>query len=114
MDRWSLQPHFASNRFKEFDRIITDAILEDDLNLLKVGDVGFRIAVDYDEVSLLAHLDRSDAIRFIKKLGPVGSRDVDRLNSSESCLHKQFDFTLHSEAGHYPKPTASRSRPRHQ
>ena len=68
----------------------------------------------YDEVSLLAHLDRSNAIGFVKKFGPVGSRDVDASTAVNPASASNSTSRCIPKPGNYPRPTTPWIRPCHQ
>src|ERR1700757_4287270 len=75
--------HQASHGFDELLRRVTDAVLENDLDLFDVVDVFRWIAIHNDDVGGLVRCDGPDVILLAKPDGTVLGRDVDRLFGSE-------------------------------
>src|SRR4051794_10166647 len=57
-----VQPSLASDCVDELLRVVTNALLEDDFDLLDIAHVSGRIAVEQHEVGLLSRSDRPDLI----------------------------------------------------
>src|SRR5262249_47278376 len=98
----SAKPDQPPDRVDQLRGVVTHAVLEDRLDLLDVGDVLRRVAVDDDEISLLARSDRADPVRDAQELRAVLRLDPDRLGRRESRLDEQLDFALVTEARQGP------------
>src|ERR1041384_6544061 len=76
-----------------------DAVLEHDLDVLDVLDPGRRIALDHDEVGVLADRDAADPVLAAEVDRAVERRDLDRLDRREPGLDEELDLALVAEAG---------------
>src|ERR1041385_1603575 len=89
------------DRREELLRIEANAVLEHDLDVLDVGDPGRRVALDHDQVGVLADGDAADAVLAAEVLRAVERRDLDRLDRREPALDQELDLALVAEAGEH-------------
>ncbi len=71
----------GADGLEEFGRVVADAVLGD--GLFDVGDVDGGVAVDEDEVGLLAGGDGADAVRLAQEPSSVLYLDVDGFDGGE-------------------------------
>jgi len=79
--------------------VVSDALLEDDLNVLDVGDACSWVAIHHNEVSVLANSDGADLVLPAEEGRAVQGRNADRLQRRETRLDWQFNLALVAEAG---------------
>src|SRR5579885_3381450 len=97
---WALSnSHLSFDGFDELGGIVSDPIFENGFDVFDVVDVFRRIALDNDEIGLLAGSDRADVVEFSQILRAVGRSDMDCFDRSESRFDEQFDFALIPETG---------------
>src|SRR5262245_25464177 len=90
----SADPDLAAHRLDEPGRVVADAVLEHDLDVLDVGDALRRISLHEDEVGA-ASLPQGAEVRLpAHEAGPVLRRDLDRLDRRESRLDQELDLAL--------------------
>ena len=82
-----------------FAGIVPDALLEHERHLANVIDSRRRIAVDHDEVGLLAGGDRPDERAAAEERGAVQRADFDRLERREARFDEQLERALVGVAG---------------
>src|SRR5690349_25124755 len=87
----STNPHQPLYRLNHLLRIVAHSIFENDLDILNVVDIRSRISLDYHQVSLFGHSNRTDSRAFAEKLCAVEARDLNRLEWGEACLHKPLN-----------------------
>src|SRR5262249_16884357 len=88
----------APDGIEQLLRVVTDAVLEDDLDVLDVRDARRRVALDHDQVRVLPGRDRTDLPVAAEEDRAVQRRDPDRLDRREPGLDQQLDFPLIAEA----------------
>ena len=86
------------HRCDQLRRVVADALLEHRLDLADVADRRRRIAVDHDQVGLLADRDAADALVAAEILRAVQRRDRDRLERREAGIDQQLDLPLIRES----------------
>ena len=79
MRRWAKTVRPAPHGGDELRRVVTDTLLEDERHIADVFDPPRRIAVDHDDVRLLASCNRSDERTAAKERGAIQRTDPDRL-----------------------------------
>src|SRR5579864_3494518 len=78
--RWpSANSYHTAHGVDQLRRIVSDAVLEHELDVFDVGDAHRRIAFDDDEIGVLARRDRTEVVGPSQELRTVQSRDADRL-----------------------------------
>src|ERR1700738_4550847 len=89
----------AAHRLDQLRGVVADAVLEDGLHFLDVGDLDRGIAAHDDQVGELAGHKRADAVRLAEEGGAVGGGDVDRLERRKAGLDEQLQLALAAEHG---------------
>jgi len=90
----------AFDGVEEFGGVVADAVFEDDFDFFDVVDVGGGVAVDDDEVGVLAYgyAAYGRLLAFVD--GAVESGDFDGFEWSEAVgVDEEFNFALVAEAG---------------
>src|SRR5579863_764768 len=99
---WSILAIAAADRLQQRRGVVTDPILEYDLDVLDVGDSLSRIALDHDDIRVLAGAERADAILEPQIAGTVERGDSHRLGHRESGLAQQLDLAHVAESRQHP------------
>src|SRR3954469_10773009 len=95
----SVEPDLSLHRCDQLRRIVADAFLEDCHDFSNVLDARRRVAIEHDQIRLLADGDRAGAIRAAEVGSTVERADLDRLERRESALDEQLECALVGEAG---------------
>src|SRR5262245_20213838 len=82
------------HRLEQLRRVVTHSVLEDELDVLDVGDASGRIALQDDEVRALADRNRADAACLTEVGGAVERRDPDRFDRRKPGFDQQLDLAL--------------------
>src|SRR5512133_3782603 len=85
--------------FEQLGRVVRDAVLEDELHFANIGDPVGGVAVDDDEVGMLAGGDRADAVLLAEELRAVGRGDPDGFDGRESAFDEELDVAEIGETG---------------
>src|SRR5438105_12675449 len=101
------------DRIEQLFRVVSDAILENDLDVFDIGDVSGRITFHDDEVRILSDGNRADVIVAPEEDRTVQSGDANCLDRCEAGVDQQLDLTLIAKAGNVAADT-DRIRPREQ
>src|SRR6185312_12830344 len=88
---WLEEPDFSLHGCDQLRRVVADPLLEHDVDVLEVGDARGRVAVQHDEVGLLAYCDGTDFRRASEKGRAVERADLDRLERREPALDEEFE-----------------------
>src|SRR5580658_4096448 len=97
----STASHNSTHRLDQLPRIVADAVFENRLDFLNVGDIFRRVAFDHDQIGLLAGRDGPDTIEVSEELCTVVGCNVDRFYRRESGLD-QREVELLVESGFTP------------
>jgi len=89
----------AAHGFNELRGVVADAVLEDDLNLFDVFDIGRRVSLQHDDVGSFAGSERTNLVELAEEFGAIRSGDVNGLELREACLDEKFHFALVAESG---------------
>ena len=95
----SVKADLAAHGFDELRGVVADAVLEDDLNLFDVFDIGRGISLQHDDVGCFAGSQRTNFIELAEEFGAVRRGDVNGLERREACLDEKFHFALVAESG---------------
>ena len=87
----------ASYALDQFVRVIADSVLEHRLDVLDVFDLLGGIALDQNEVRILAGCEGTDAILLAEIGRAIRGPDLDGFNRGESGFDQQFYFALIAE-----------------
>jgi len=86
-------------RFEELRCVEAEAVFEDEDYVFYVVDPGAGVALDDDEVSVLAYCDGADLLVAAEVLRAVEGCDLDGFDGREAGLDEEFDLALVAEAG---------------
>ena len=90
----------AFDGVEEFGGVVAYAVFEDDFDFFDVVDVGGGVAVDDDEVGVLAGGDGADGCLLAEVGGSVEGGDFDGFEGGEAVgVDEEFDLALVAEAG---------------
>src|SRR5688572_30396955 len=89
---------FTRNRINQLLRVVADALLEHGLDLTDVANRRRRIAVDDDQVCLLAGGEAAHPLVAAEILGAVQRRDRNRFERRETGVDEQLDLPLIGKA----------------
>src|SRR5205823_14709453 len=78
------------HRLEQLRGVVADAVLEHDPDVLDIADPARRVALDDDEVGVLAAGDAADAILLAGIDRAVERGDLDRLDRREPGLDQQL------------------------
>src|ERR1039458_1201401 len=95
-------PNHAAHRFDQLGGIVADTVFEHGLNVLDVFDLLRRVALDHDQIRLLAGSDGADAVELSQELRAIRGRNVNGLQRCESRFNQQLNFALIAEARDHP------------
>src|SRR5207237_9444833 len=87
------------HRIEKLRGVVSDAVFENDFDVLDIGNALGRIAFDHNEVGVLSDGDRSDPILPAEEDRAIECRDADRLHRREAGFNEQLDLALIAEAG---------------
>src|SRR5439155_2138113 len=93
------QSNLPPDRLDQLARVVSNSLSKNQRDMSDVGDGGRGIAVDHNEVGLLAHRKRPDAIRSTEVGRPVQGADLDRLERCQAALDEQLYLPLIGVAG---------------
>ena len=85
-------------RVEQLPTVVSNAVLEHDLDILDVLDVTSRIAFHDDEISILASLNGADSRLAAEIFSTVQAGDSNRLHWRESRFDKQLELALICES----------------
>ena len=71
-----MKADLAAHGFDELRGVVADAVLEDDLNLFDVFDIGRGVSLQHDDVGGFARSQRANFIELAEEFGAVRSGDV--------------------------------------
>ena len=94
-----LPPHFAAQAFVNCVRIVANARLEHDFRFFDRSDVFGEVAIQQDQISLLARSDRADAFGLAERCGAILRGDVNYFHRRKTGFREQFDIALVAQAG---------------
>jgi hypothetical protein len=100
-----VQSHGALYGVNQFARVVSDAFLEDELDIFEVRDFLAGVSLDHHEVCALPWLEGADAVGFAQKLLSVLRGDVNGFERSEASFHQELDLSLVAEARDDPAST---------
>src|SRR5438477_12315346 len=92
--RGSPDAHQAADRFGKLLRVVPDAVLEDDFDLLDIVDVFRRVALHHHQVGRLARRDAADLLLLAEEDGAVPGSDLQCLERHEPRIDQQLDLAL--------------------
>src|ERR1700747_1027244 len=95
----AMKADLAAHGFDELCGVVTDAVLEDDLNPFDVFDIGRGVSLQHDDVGGFAGSQRANFVELAEEFGAVRSGDVNSLERREACLDEKFHFALVAESG---------------
>src|ERR1019366_363238 len=88
----------AGNRSKQFLRVVSNSILEDDFRILDISNSLGRIAFDDYQIRVLTGLNGANAALLAFKDRAIQRGNANGLHWRKSCLDEQFDLPLITEA----------------
>lgn len=94
-----MKPNLAPNGFDQFLRIEPNSVPEYQPDLFDVRNLPRGVAVQDNQIGLLAAGDGPDVVVQAQEFCAVESRDLNRLGGPEAARHQQFDIALIAEAG---------------
>src|SRR5688572_19667456 len=94
-------------------RIVTNPILEHDLDLFDISNVRCGVSFHDHQIRLLPGRDRADACVFAQELCAVESRNLNGFDGSEPGLNQQLDLSMIAKTRNDPT-VAGRIEPRNQ
>src|ERR1700689_1079657 len=88
----------AGNRSKQFLRVVSNSILENDFRVLDISNSLGRIAFDDDQIRVLTSLNGANAALLAFKDRAIQRGNTDGLHRRKARLDEQFEFPLITEA----------------
>src|SRR6185369_10578823 len=97
--------HHLADRVNQLCGIVADAIFKHDFYILDILNFLRGIALDYDQVRLLARSNCTHSPVITQILRTVVGRNPDGFERSKSGFRQQLDLTLIAESRHYSSNT---------